>query len=386
MKEPLRPSTLGDILDRTAYLYRTRFLVFFGIAVVPTAVILVFASGTFLLFAWSGAGKASDFATGIMALVLIIVGMFVVLPTFLVVSALASAAMNHAVARANLGESTSIRDAYKAVWWRGWNYIGLYILEGLIVWGAPSAVWFVLVFFSSIGAALAKTDPSGGALLGLFFVVSFVAMVAFVLYMLLRLSLSFPACVVEQIGAVAALKRSSTLTRGTRGRIFLLYLLGAVLGWMLTMVITVPVTILSALIPGASSPEHAQTIGMVLLFVVYGASFAIQSLTRPIYGIALVLFYYDQRIRLEGFDIEWMMLQAGLVPPSAAPATPPEAAPWLPPVTPRQQPAEAPDSSASADSPPGPTQETSGEAPQDSSQSKLSEHPLPVLPPAVSED
>jgi len=31
-----------------------------------------------------------------------------------------------------------------------------------------------------------------------------------------------------------------------------------------------------------------------------------------VYGIALVLFYYDQRIRMEGFDIEWMMQQAGM--------------------------------------------------------------------------
>jgi hypothetical protein len=34
----------------------------------------------------------------------------------------------------------------------------------------------------------------------------------------------------------------------------------------------------------------------------------------------LTLFYYDQRIRKEGFDIEWMMQAAGLAPaPSAAP-------------------------------------------------------------------
>ena len=32
-----------------------------------------------------------------------------------------------------------------------------------------------------------------------------------------------------------------------------------------------------------------------------------------------MFFYYDQRIRLEGFDIEWMMQRAGLVvPPSAS--------------------------------------------------------------------
>jgi membrane-anchored glycerophosphoryl diester phosphodiesterase (GDPDase) len=330
MREPLRPSTLGDILDRTAYLYRSRFLVFWGIAVVPTAVILVFALAAYLLFTWSGGVEASDFANGIMALLLISVGMFLVLPIFLGVSALSSAAMSHAVARINLGETTTIRDAYKSVWRRGWAYVGLYILEGLVIFGIPAAAWTALVFLGvglsafSLGAGL---GAAGGALFGMALFLIFCAIAAYILYMVLRLSLVFPACVVEQIGAGAALKRSSTLTKGTKGRIFLLYLLGAVLGWILTLVVTIPFSILSALIPTASSPQHAQTLGAVMLFVIYGASFAIQSFTRPVYGIALVLFYYDQRIRQEAFDIEWMMLQAGLVAPIAVqptPATTPE--------------------------------------------------------------
>ncbi|MGD0683209.1 MAG: hypothetical protein ABR990_14305, partial [Terracidiphilus sp.] len=35
MNEPLRPLTLGEILDRTAQLYRARFLLFLGISVIP---------------------------------------------------------------------------------------------------------------------------------------------------------------------------------------------------------------------------------------------------------------------------------------------------------------------------------------------------------------
>jgi len=34
----------------------------------------------------------------------------------------------------------------------------------------------------------------------------------------------------------------------------------------------------------------------------------------PIYPTAVTLFYYDQRIRLEGYDIERMMAAAGLNP------------------------------------------------------------------------
>jgi hypothetical protein len=55
------------------------------------------------------------------------------------------------------------------------------------------------------------------------------------------------------------------------------------------------------------------------------AAFVVSVIIGPIFPIALTLFYYDQRIRHEGYDIERMMDAAGL----NAPATPPsgEAAP-----------------------------------------------------------
>jgi hypothetical protein len=77
------------------------------------------------------------------------------------------------------------------------------------------------------------------------------------------------------------------------------------------------------LMPGANNPQHAQAAAVATFFVDYGAAFAVQALTRPVYGIALMLFYYDQRIRQEGFDIEWMMLKAGLVVPEQQPAAQP---------------------------------------------------------------
>jgi hypothetical protein len=43
-------------------------------------------------------------------------------------------------------------------------------------------------------------------------------------------------------------------------------------------------------------------------------------LIGPIYSTGLTLFYYDQRIRKEGFDIEWMMQAAGLTPQPGLPA------------------------------------------------------------------
>ena len=57
----------------------------------------------------------------------------------------------------------------------------------------------------------------------------------------------------------------------------------------------------------------------------------------PIWATGITLFYYDQRVRKEGYDIEWMMQAAGLTPPPPAelPAAtnPPQPAPQNPEAT-----------------------------------------------------
>ncbi|MGD0681959.1 MAG: hypothetical protein ABR990_07895 [Terracidiphilus sp.] len=335
MNEPLRPLTLGEILDRTAQLYRARFLLFLGISVIPTGVVVALACLVGLVVAWwsaAGAGSVSEAAGYILVAIFCIAVALVALPVYLAATALAMAAMSHAVSLVHLGQTTTIRDAYKTVWGRGWRYIWLYFLEGLIIGAAPIAVWTILVILFAGAAALTRMagmeSIAGGVLFGLVVILVVIALIGYVLWMLLRLSLAFPACVVEQIGAWIAIKRSSLLSIGTKGRIFVLFLLGAALSWLLSMGITLPLTIILSLIFSSGDPQHAQAAGLVLLFIAYGVGFAVQALIRPVYGIALVLFYFDQRIRKEGFDIEWMMQQAGMV---AAPTPTLQTAPWLPP-------------------------------------------------------
>jgi hypothetical protein len=45
MSETLRPSTLGEILDRTAQLYRRNFWLFAGVAALPIAIIVAVSRG-----------------------------------------------------------------------------------------------------------------------------------------------------------------------------------------------------------------------------------------------------------------------------------------------------------------------------------------------------
>jgi hypothetical protein len=130
--------------------------------------------------------------------------------------------------------------------------------------------------------------------------------------MLTRLCLAFPIAVIEQAPVTIALKRAASLSRGTRWRVLVLFLLGMVLGWVASLMVMVPLFLVLALVPGLNTPAHSQTIGAVAIIGIYGAWFVVQALTMPVYAIALVLFYYDQRVRQEGLDIEILMQQAGM--------------------------------------------------------------------------
>ena len=342
--EPPRPLNLGEILDRTVQIYRRRFLVYMGIALIPTGALILFFAGFFLVLSllgvsiFSAQGAANPALTGVLAVVLMGTMGLLFLPGALAITSLCSAALNHAVAHSLVEEKPTIVGSFKEAWSRGWQYIWLYFMQGVFVWGAPIVAWFVVVFSSAFLAALGKSSglnsSAGGALLALALVLIVAVLLAYVIWMALRLSLCFPACVVEKSSAWSAIKRSVKLSKGTRGRIFVLYLLGVAAGWALSMVFTTVFIIVVALIPGINDPQRAQAAGVVFAFVIYGGSFLVQALTKPVYGIALMLFYYDQRIRQEGFDIEWMMQRAGLEVPFQQP---PQPAPWLPPVAPTLQ-------------------------------------------------
>jgi hypothetical protein len=338
MNEPLRPRNLGEILDRTLAFYRARFLVFFGIAVLPAGVLLAFASALFLFFAWVGSGAASSIpprAAQVLVWLIFAGILLLALPVCVAVSALGTAALNHAAARASQDEKITIRAAYKDTWKQGWRYLWLYVLQGLFAVVAPLLVFGGALLLTTIAAALGL--GASDTLLGAVAIGSGVGFSIWFLLALAWLWLAFPVCVVEQTGAWAALKRGYRLSKGTRGRLFVLWLLGTVLGQLLTMAITVPLMIVVELIPGANTPQHQDLAGMVILFILMGAFFAVQALTRPVYVIALLLFYYDQRIRQEGFDIEWLMQQAGM----EAEAKPePESAPWPLSIPEETQPAE----------------------------------------------
>ena len=333
MNEPLHPLTLGEILDRTAQMYRSRFLVYLGIGVVPAGTLLVFGALSFALLAWAGVMRSDPTNAGpqvVAAFLAVGVLGLVGLPAYLGASSLGWAALTDASSRAFLGEAITIRGSFRNAWQRGWNYLGLYLLIGLFSAVGPFIVFFIFLMTVAGVAAAARVSGMGdviGFLTGAAMFILIPALFAFAVWMLLRLALAFPAAVVEHISAWSGVKRAAELSKGTKGRMILLFLLGWAVNVLLMIAFMVPIAIIVALIPAANSAEHAERMGQTFVFLWYGLSFAVQAFSRPVYGIGLTLFYFDQRIRKEGFDIEWMMHGAGMTPPPPVPQ--PEAVPWL---------------------------------------------------------
>ncbi len=321
MSGPLRPSTLGEVLDRTVSLYRAHFLAFLGIAAPPAAVVMGCMGALVLLLTTPAASRPGpSFALGMGALGIFLLGV----PLFIAAGGLSYAALSHAASAASLDEPVSIRGSYRWVGRQGWRYLGLYLLQALLVAGVPFAVWTAVLIALAIISR--KAGAAAGGAPAAIMLLSAAGLGAYAVWMLLRVCLAFPVSVVEEAGPWSSLRRAASLSQGTRGRIFVLYLLGVAVGWILSILLLSPMSLLM-LIPGMDSPQKAQTAGVILVILFYAISFAVQALTRPIYGIALVLFYYDQRVRREGWDIELLMRQAGMFKDAASQ---PEAAPRMP--------------------------------------------------------
>ena len=323
MNTQLRPMTLGEILDRTAELYRTHFLLFAGIssifAVLMLAVQLLYLRSLVLL-GYPNLMAHWQWGTASVAVVEALV--------VLMLAGLSIAAINRAVAWVYLDKPATIRAAAKSVVPRLKTYLWLMTITSFRAW-APFAVLYVAFigiafavlphgFMTNPAAAQGAAQQNPGAMMaagiGMLVLMPFFALaLLYGVWMTLRYSLAVPACVVEELPAAGAIKRSIELSLGSRGRIFVLGLLVYAVRLVLGILFGFPMLALALKHPGQPLP-------LLWMVVAQIGSFLTSALIGPIYSTGLTLFYYDQRIRKEGFDIEWMMQAAGLSPQTELPA------------------------------------------------------------------
>jgi hypothetical protein len=289
VRHELRPLTTGEILDRTFFLYRSNFWLYVGLASLAAGVNVLTSMLRLVYLHFKGISAASPTAVSV-GLAFTIVGLI----AYFAVYCVTHAATVSAVASIYLGERTSMGEALETVkghWLR-------YCLIAL--WQSWSAGWIFLVIFAPVVlvSVLAKGNPAIAALIASLMMLLFFAGAAYGLIAYIRNSLAIPAAVMENLSVRQAIRRSKQLVAGRKGRIFLLLLLLFAL-YMVAGVLQIPFTLL---LLHSRSSEHI--IGQVISLLV---AFSCSSLIGPVASIALCLFYFDERVRREAFDIEFLM-------------------------------------------------------------------------------
>jgi len=301
MTPTLRPMNLGEILDRTFHIYRSRFLVFLAIALAsPIATLAIPLLGAI--------GKQTTLSSSTKDTIMQInallpndwIASFVHFLSWPVIALLTS--------RTLLGQNPTLVSALHSckTRWRGWlTLTGILWAVCVLLPHTVNRLYFEWALAASARHLLINGAPSApnSAIIGLL-------QWALGLLLILAVSLSAPAWTAEELGVHSSLRRGWILAQGIWIRILFAQLLANLLEWVLnsSLVLIVGVALRIA-IKSYHGGEPAYRLGYdVTLIAIRAASV----LVAPILPIALTLFYYDQRIRHEGYDIEDMMESAGL--------------------------------------------------------------------------
>jgi hypothetical protein len=309
MTEPLRPMTLGEILDRTFQIYRARFWVFVGIAVIPVLVM------TGLQIANDGwwkirPGYSIKLFFGLTAFqLLFMLGNYHIssLLHILVLPSYCESATS-----CYFDEKSTMRFALSAPAkrWRS----GLWMTA--LVWGSvlilPEIVT-AAIFVGIVAAASAITKDSPAMDMIAVVAIDACILLGWIAVLWMRGIFAFiaPVWTVEKLPPWRSLRRSWSLSKGSRFRVAFTSFIPSFVGWIAIALLVQLFFFL--LITAFRWSGH---LWVYYRFAVTSTQLAITALVSalvgPIFPIALTLFYYDQRIRLEGYDIERMMSAAGL--------------------------------------------------------------------------
>jgi len=259
MATALRPLSTGELLDRTFFLYRNRFGLFIGIFALPHLAAFAYQC---LGLAFQSPGRPQL----VNALMSIVWGLGAILVA-LVVSAASQAATVVAVSQVHLDRPASVMEAFSRVKRQILPVIGLSLLVGLLV-----------------GLAC-------------------IALIVPGVILMLMWSLAVPVKVLENKGVTESMSRSSELTQGHRGRIFVIWILFFVLSVGISMLLQFPIEFAA----GVSTRGAIQRAGIGWQVASLVATFVSECLVGPLATIAFSLVYYDERVRKEAFDLQLMM-------------------------------------------------------------------------------
>ncbi|MEU1158117.1 glycerophosphoryl diester phosphodiesterase membrane domain-containing protein, partial [Streptomyces sp. NPDC005918] len=316
---PLRPLGVGEILDGAVSTMRAHWRTVLGISLtvaVVTEIIVVLLQGLVLNEAidtdtLNDRSATPGELTRAMGDNLLSSG--VVLAVTLLGTIVATALLTMVTSRAVLGKSVTAAEAWRDARPQLAKLFGLTLLIPLI--GAAIVIVGIL---PGLLIALAGPSDAGAALAVLGGLAAGVA----ALWVVVRLSLSSPALMLEKQSIKKSLTRSAKLVRGSWWRVFGIQLLAAIIANVIASIIVIPFTFIAGAVSGEGVTgflDNTGELGWTFLIISGVGSIIGSMLTFPITAGVTVLLYVDQRIRREGLDLE-LARAAGV--PGHAPTPP----------------------------------------------------------------
>lgn len=298
--ERLRPLSLGEVLDGTFRLARRHWRAFaigLGVVVVPLSLLSGFVlaqmfgstPGLFeTLQSPEVAGGLDD--QDFEEVTEVVVGSGLAGIAGLLLSPLIYGIAVWIAARGYRAGAVEPMDGVRAA---GRRYLPL-LAALILIWLLPFLI-FVLPGFVLAAGAAAGVDAllvAGG--------VGFIVSAVIAIIAVVRLLLTVPAVMLEQAGPVQAMRRSNTLVKGRTG---------FVLGTMLVVYIVVAIV---NLVLGLPFQLLGGALGTAVGAVVITAGSIVTSLvSNTLLGAALVLIYFDRRVRAEGYDLSQLADELG---------------------------------------------------------------------------
>ncbi len=319
------PLSLGDLLDRAFRLYRARFgsmTLTAAVWLIPFSIISALLTGTVmsdyfaLLQVMTTTPNAdpnellSQFSSSIPQFILVI---FVIVILGMIVQGAVTLALTRQSISILQDERLTVGESIRQGLSRFWPFVGMIIAQAIAIFLVTLVMIMIVVvavmliaFVGVAGGMSGLFDGAGdaaGIAAGIGF--AFLFMCAYLLMILLMLVptiylsarwvVAIPGLVEQEWGPIEALRRSWALTTGNVWRCLfyttLLYILSIV-------IVGVPVYILQF---GAIMMPPAY-LGLTT-GVISGVSSLFSVIWQPFYMAAIVLLYYDLRVRQEGFDL-----------------------------------------------------------------------------------
>jgi hypothetical protein len=312
MPSALQPLTLGQILDRTFQLMRANLLGFLAIAAVPMGCMaVVFVPFFVLMFLILLRGQRPPFhalpaaLSSPVALALLTFVTILIYLGYMMAIAIYQPAASYAALQADLGVAVPFHEAYAFAWSKIGRYVGLFLLRLLMIAGPIIGVILLLAGIASIAMIFGGSSAQTAllAIIPLLMLV-YVGGMVYGVFMMIRLSLAYPACIAEDLTARVSITRSLQLTRSAKGRIFVVALVvyaaiyaammvcEIVLGFLLAA-FAVPMTLMHV-------SQTVEIIGIVIFGLVFLLAMLLVSATSSsAYSTAFVVLYRDQRLRID---------------------------------------------------------------------------------------